>query len=127
VKGRAGAGSHKQQVRHASLVHCTHAVQALRLHDLSKDCRHMGMHRSRTSFCPCRPPLWSADAIAKLAAEYQPKGVAVVAISSNSVQTHPQDGPDKMAEDAKKHGEQGNSRAVIPLEEGARRGRGAGL
>ncbi|KAK4340907.1 hypothetical protein RND71_039408 [Anisodus tanguticus] len=29
------------------------------------------------------------------------KGLAVVAISSNSVDTHPQDGPELMAEDAK--------------------------
>lgn len=44
------------------------------------------------------------DAIAELAKQYQDKGVAVVAISSNSVQTHPQDGPEKMADDAKNHG-----------------------
>jgi hypothetical protein len=46
-----------------------------------------------------------AGAIAELVKEYQAKGLAVVAISSNSSQTHPQDGPDKMAEDAKAHGE----------------------
>lgn len=44
------------------------------------------------------------DAIAELAKEYQSKGVKVVAISSNSLQTHPQDGPEKMAEDAIAHG-----------------------
>eukprot|EP00877_Chromochloris_zofingiensis_P011017 jgi/Chrzof1/6169/Cz17g14040.t1 len=43
-------------------------------------------------------------AIASLAKEYQSKGVAVVAISSNSTQSHPQDGPDKMSEDAKANG-----------------------
>eukprot|EP00878_Enallax_costatus_P021707 GHUV01022997.1.p1 GENE.GHUV01022997.1~~GHUV01022997.1.p1 ORF type:complete len:280 (+),score=32.07 GHUV01022997.1:251-1090(+) len=43
-------------------------------------------------------------AIAALAKEYQAKGVAVIAISSNSIQTHPQDGPEKMAQDAKTHG-----------------------
>ena len=31
-----------------------------------------------------------ADEIVKVAKEYQPKGVAMVAISSNSMQTHPQ-------------------------------------
>lgn len=35
-------------------------------------------------------------AITQLAREYQGKGVKVLAISSNSVETHPQDGPDSM-------------------------------
>ncbi|KAM1042667.1 hypothetical protein TB2_033524 [Malus domestica] len=39
--------------------------------------------------------------IVKLANFYMKKGLAVVAISSNSVATHPQDGPQFMAEDAK--------------------------
>ncbi|KAH9551322.1 hypothetical protein CY35_09G008900 [Sphagnum magellanicum] len=39
--------------------------------------------------------------IVKLANNYIPKGLAVVAISSNSTETHPQDGPTFMAEDAK--------------------------
>ena len=39
-------------------------------------------------------------AIVELAKEYQPKGVKVLAISSNSAETHPQDGPERMAEDA---------------------------
>eukprot|EP00252_Welwitschia_mirabilis_P012714 TRINITY_DN280_c0_g1_i1.p1 TRINITY_DN280_c0_g1~~TRINITY_DN280_c0_g1_i1.p1 ORF type:complete len:264 (+),score=31.59 TRINITY_DN280_c0_g1_i1:125-916(+) len=39
--------------------------------------------------------------IVKLANEYIPKGVAVVAISSNSIITHPQDGPELMAQEAK--------------------------
>ncbi|KAL4857673.1 hypothetical protein ACK3TF_002106 [Chlorella vulgaris] len=43
-------------------------------------------------------------AITELAKDYQAKGVKVVAISSNSVETHPQDGPEKMAEDAKAQG-----------------------
>lgn len=47
--------------------------------------------------------LMLAGNLAALAKEYQAKGVAVVAISPNSVITHPQDGPEKMAEDAKKH------------------------
>eukprot|EP00892_Ulva_mutabilis_P008108 jgi/Ulvmu1/566/UM001_0574.1 len=38
--------------------------------------------------------------IANVGMEYQQKGVGVVAISSNSVQTHPQDGPELMAQDA---------------------------
>ncbi|KAF8060293.1 hypothetical protein HT031_004828 [Scenedesmus sp. PABB004] len=43
-------------------------------------------------------------AIAALAKEYQARGVAVVAISSNSTATHPQDGPEAMAADAKEQG-----------------------
>ncbi|CAK9237786.1 unnamed protein product, partial [Sphagnum troendelagicum] len=39
--------------------------------------------------------------IVKLSNNYMPKGLAVVAISSNSAKTHPQDGPTFMAEDAK--------------------------
>ncbi|KAJ8762978.1 hypothetical protein K2173_023107 [Erythroxylum novogranatense] len=39
--------------------------------------------------------------IVKLAHFYMQKGLAVVAISSNSVATHPQDGPEFMAEEAK--------------------------
>lgn len=38
--------------------------------------------------------------LAKFAAEYQTKGVAVVGISSNDVSTHPQDGPEKMKSEA---------------------------
>ena len=40
-----------------------------------------------------------ADALAKLAKDYQAKGVAVVAIGSNNIQTHPQDGPEKMKQE----------------------------
>ncbi|XP_010537292.1 PREDICTED: uncharacterized protein LOC104812052 [Tarenaya hassleriana] len=39
--------------------------------------------------------------IVKLSSFYMKKGLAVVAISSNSVITHPQDGPEFMAEDAR--------------------------
>ncbi|KAL8515191.1 hypothetical protein ACS0TY_014052 [Phlomoides rotata] len=39
--------------------------------------------------------------IVKLSNFYMKKGLAVIAISSNSVTTHPQDGPEFMAEDAK--------------------------
>lgn len=45
------------------------------------------------------------DAIAALTAEYKPRGIASVAISSNSVQTHPQDGPEFIAAEAKERGE----------------------
>ena len=41
---------------------------------------------------------------AALAAEYQRRGVAVVAIASNDVQAYPQDGPAGMAEEAKEAG-----------------------
>lgn len=39
--------------------------------------------------------------IVKLANDYMPRGLAIAAISSNSAVTHPQDGPDFMAEDAR--------------------------
>ncbi|KAI4387587.1 hypothetical protein MLD38_000012 [Melastoma candidum] len=39
--------------------------------------------------------------IVKLTNFYMKKGLAVVAISSNSISTHPQDGPDFMAQEAK--------------------------
>jgi len=39
-----------------------------------------------------------------LAKDYQEKGVAIVAISSNSIKTHPQDGPEQMAVDAREQG-----------------------
>jgi peroxiredoxin len=41
------------------------------------------------------------DAFAKLAKEYQGRGVAVVAISSNDVVNYPDDSPEKMAEEIK--------------------------
>ncbi|GLJ25006.1 hypothetical protein SUGI_0478730 [Cryptomeria japonica] len=44
--------------------------------------------------------------IFKLTNDYMPKGLGVVAISSNYTVTHPQDGPDFMAEEAKKFGYQ---------------------
>ncbi len=44
------------------------------------------------------------DALVKFAKEYQAKGLAVVGISSNDATTHPDDGPDKMAEAAKAYG-----------------------
>mgnify|MGYP000544743261 CR=1 FL=1 len=39
-----------------------------------------------------------------LVKEFEGRGLAAVAISSNSVLTHPQDGPDEMALDAKRYG-----------------------
>lgn len=43
------------------------------------------------------------SALVKLANDYTDRGLRVVAISSNSVVTHPQDGPDAMREEAGKH------------------------
>ncbi|PNH05684.1 hypothetical protein TSOC_008035 [Tetrabaena socialis] len=43
-------------------------------------------------------------AIVDVVNEYSKKGLKAVAISSNSLQTHPKDGPDRMAEDAQKYG-----------------------
>lgn len=45
-----------------------------------------------------------AEAFIQLSHEAQQQGIAAIAISSNSVITHPQDGPDKMAEDAQAFG-----------------------
>jgi peroxiredoxin len=42
--------------------------------------------------------------LADVGREYQKRGVAVVAISSNDVQTHPDDGPEKMKQEAKAAG-----------------------
>lgn len=44
------------------------------------------------------------DGLAEFAQKYQAKGVAVVAISSNDAGAYPQDGPDKMAEEARDAG-----------------------
>ena len=41
--------------------------------------------------------------IVEVANKYQKKGVQFIAISSNSVETHPQDGPDHMKQIAKEH------------------------
>lgn len=45
-----------------------------------------------------------ADALAKLGKDYQPRGVAILAVSSNNVQSHPQDGPEKMRQEKVKRG-----------------------
>ena len=44
------------------------------------------------------------DAFAKLATEYQAKGIATVGISANDVTTHPDDSPAKMKEEVAKSG-----------------------
>ena len=44
------------------------------------------------------------EGLVKLAKAYQDRGVSVVAICSNSIETHPDDGPEKMAETAKEFG-----------------------
>ncbi len=44
------------------------------------------------------------EGLVKLAKEYQDRGVSVVAVCSNSIETHPDDGPEKMAETAKEFG-----------------------
>ena len=45
-----------------------------------------------------------ADHIAQFGSEYQEKGAAIVAISANDIEKYPQDGPDKMAEEATERG-----------------------
>jgi peroxiredoxin len=45
-----------------------------------------------------------ADELARLGRDYQEKGVAVFAINSNDIQSHPADGPDKMKEEAAARG-----------------------
>jgi peroxiredoxin len=45
-----------------------------------------------------------ADELARLGREYQEKGVVVVAINSNDVEKHPDDRPEKMAEEAEARG-----------------------
>ena len=44
------------------------------------------------------------DEWVKFAAEYREKGIAVVAVSSNDVTTHPDDSPERMKEDAETYG-----------------------
>ncbi|MFO0787960.1 MAG: thioredoxin family protein [Pirellulales bacterium] len=45
-----------------------------------------------------------ADALAQFAAEYLPRGLAVVAINSNDVATHPADSPEQMVHEAEQRG-----------------------
>ena len=44
------------------------------------------------------------EELVRLAKEYMPKGIGMVAISSNNVETHPQDGPELMKTLAKEEG-----------------------
>lgn len=44
------------------------------------------------------------ESLVKFASDYMPKGVGIVAISSNDVENYPQDSPEKMKEDAEKLG-----------------------
>lgn len=44
------------------------------------------------------------EELVKLAGDYMKKGVAFIAISSNNVETHPEDSPDKMKEAAQQLG-----------------------
>ncbi len=45
-----------------------------------------------------------AGGLAEFARQYQAKGLAVIAISSNDVAAHPEDGPEEMAAFAQSHG-----------------------
>jgi peroxiredoxin len=45
-----------------------------------------------------------ADELARLAKEYQPKGLAVVAISSNDIESHPADSPEMMTQEKANRG-----------------------
>jgi peroxiredoxin len=45
-----------------------------------------------------------ADELVRLTNEYQAKGVAVVGINANDAETHPDDAPEKMAEEVEKRG-----------------------
>jgi len=45
-----------------------------------------------------------AEGLARLAAEYQRRGVAVVGINSNDVSAYPDDAPERMAEEVKRRG-----------------------
>lgn len=41
--------------------------------------------------------------LVEVAQLYQPKGINFIAISSNDIETHPQDGPEEMKKEAEKH------------------------
>lgn len=45
-----------------------------------------------------------ADAFAEFARQYQPRGLAVVAINANDVENYPDDSPEKMAEEVERRG-----------------------
>ena len=42
--------------------------------------------------------------LAEVAREYQDRGISFVAINSNDIESHPEDSPKRMAEEAKQHG-----------------------
>lgn len=46
------------------------------------------------------------EGIIDVASEYGARGIGIAGISSNSVETHPQDGPDAMAKEARELGAQ---------------------
>jgi peroxiredoxin len=52
--------------------------------------------------CPFVQPI--ADGFARVAADYAPRGIRTVAISSNDIAAHPEDAPPLMAEFARRHG-----------------------
>ncbi|NOZ11601.1 MAG: thioredoxin family protein [Gammaproteobacteria bacterium] len=52
----------------------------------------------------CPYVLHLSEALAEFAREYQAKGLAIVGISANSAETHPADGPEEMAKEAKRAG-----------------------
>jgi len=52
----------------------------------------------------CPFVVYVADELAKIGEAYQPKGVGVVAISANNIETHPADSPEKMKEEIKLRG-----------------------
>ncbi len=52
----------------------------------------------------CPYVLYVNDEIVRIAREYQARGVAFVAISSNDVETYPEDAPEKMREHAQASG-----------------------
>ncbi len=52
----------------------------------------------------CPYVLHVADGLARLAHEYQQRGVAVVAINANDISTHPSDSPERMVAEADERG-----------------------
>jgi peroxiredoxin len=44
------------------------------------------------------------EGFARFAREYQPRGLAIVAINANDAESYPDDAPPRMAEEAKRHG-----------------------
>lgn len=72
--------------------------QSVRLHTLAAD-KKATVVMFLCNHCPY--VLYVNPEIVRLSEEYQGKGVAFVAINSNDVDTHPDDAPDKMAEQAR--------------------------